>query len=249
MNIKTARKLFTISIVVLISFSFMPVERQPVGKITFPLGNVLILSEGETRFRKATYNLPVVNGDKVETKKQSRCEITYNDGSIVRVDEQTLYTVERANMDKDQTVVESKLSIGKLWANIKKLVKGRDSWKLKSPAAVVAVRGTIYRMNAGADSSTQVLVYDGNVEVSPAQTGAEQGGMGAVPGKPRQVQGPVQVQGPTQVSLGQWLEIVRAQQQIVIRPDGSYAKSDFNLQEDAKLEWVQWNQQRDELLK
>jgi hypothetical protein len=103
-------------------------------------------------------------------------------------------------------------------------------------------------MNAGADSSTQVLVYNGNVEVSPAETSGAQQGMGVVPGQPKQVQGPVQIQGPRQVSLGQWLEIVRAQQQIVIRPDGTYAKSDFSLEEDAKLEWVQWNQERDALL-
>jgi hypothetical protein len=192
--------------------------------------------------------LPVVNGDKIETKKQSRCELTYDDGSVVRIDEQTIYTVEKAKIDKKEKVVESRLSIGKLWANIKKLVRGRDSWKLKSPAAVVAVRGTIYRMNAGADSSTQVLVYNGDVEVGPAESSGQQQGMGVAPGQPRQVQGPVQVQGPREVSLGQWLEIVRAQQQIVIRPDGTYAKSDFSLEEDAKLEWVQWNQERDALL-
>jgi hypothetical protein len=242
------RKFITISVIVFISFSFMPMDSQSVGKVTFPLGNVLILSKGEKRFRKVTFNLPVVNGDKIETKKQSRCELTYDDGSVVRVDEQTIYTVEKANLDKKEKVVESRLSIGKLWANIKKLVRGRDSWKLKSPAAVVAVRGTIYRMNAGADSSTQVLVYDGDVEVSPAEAGGAQQGMGVVPGQPRQVEGPVQVQGPREVSLGQWLEIVRAQQQIVIRPDGTYAKSDFSLEEDAKLEWVQWNQERDALL-
>jgi hypothetical protein len=69
--------------------------------------------------------------------------------------------------------------------------------------------------------------------------------MGAVPGPPRQVQAPTQVAGPRQVSMQQWFEIVKAQQQIVVRPDGSYARSDFNLQEDEKLDWVQWNKKRD----
>jgi len=100
-------------------------------------------------------------------------------------------------------------------------------------------------MNAGADSSTQVLVYDGQVDVRPALAGVGQSGMGAAPGPPRQVQGPTQVAGPTQVSAQQWFEIIKAQQQIVVRPDGSYAKSDFNLQEDDKLDWVQWNKKRD----
>jgi hypothetical protein len=167
----------------------------------------------------------------------------------VRIDEQSIYTVEKAVMTKKSRDVESDLSIGKLWANVKKVVGNKDSWKLKSPAAVVAVRGTIYRMNAGADSSTQVLVYDGNVGVSP-NLEAKTSGLGAVPvpGKPVQVQGPTQVQGPHQVSMQEWFEIVKAQQQIIIRPDGSYVKSDFNLSDDTKLEWVRWNQERDKLL-
>ena len=63
------------------------------------------------------------------------------------------------------------------------------------------------------------------------------------------VQGPQQVQGPKQVTLEEWVEIVKAQQQIVIKPDGSYQKSDFNLAEDSKNSWVKWNQERDKLLK
>ena len=242
-------KLTGILILVLLSMSLTPADKGAVGKVTFPLGNVLILSTGERQFRQATFNMPVQNGDKIETRKKSRCELTFVDGSVVRIDEQSIYTVEKAIVDKESKQVESKLSIGKIWANIKKLVSANDSWKLKSPAAVVAVRGTIYRMNAGADSSSQVLVYDGNVAVSPAlQAMGQGGGMGAVPGAPQQVQGPVQIQGPQQVSLREWFEIVKAQQQIVIRPDGSYAKSDFNLEDDEKLEWVRWNKERDKLL-
>jgi hypothetical protein len=237
-------KVLVVLIAGLTAFSFSP-EQPSIGKVSFPLGNVLVLSKGETRFRKATFNMPVVNGDKIETKKQSRCEITYHDGSIVRIDEQSIYTIEKAIIAEDKKEVESSLSIGKLWANLKKLIHGKDSWKLKSPAAVVAVRGTVYRMNAGVDSSTQVLVYDGQVDVRPANIGAGQSGMGAVPGPPQQVQAPTQVAGPTEVSMQQWFEIIKAQQQIVVRPDGSYAKSDFNPLEDDKLDWVQWNKQRD----
>jgi len=233
----------------LISMSFTPEPVNVVGKVTFPLGNVLVLNKGETRFRKATFNMPLNTGDKIETKKQSRCELTYNDGSVVRIDEQSIYTVEQAQFSESQKQVESKLSIGKLWANVKKLVRSNDSWKLKSPVAVVAVRGTIYRMNAGADSATQVLVYEGNVAVSPAAPSSAQPGMGTAPGPPKQVPGPTQVAPPTKVTPEQWFEIIKAQQQIVVRPDGTYAKSDFNMQTDAQLEWVQWNKERDALLK
>jgi len=67
-------------------------------------------------------------------------------------------------------------------------------------------------------------------------------------GPPRDVPGPTDVQGPRDVTMAQWLEIVKAQQQVVIRPDGRYEKSDFDVLEDGKSDWVQWNKKRDELL-
>ena len=225
--------------------SFSPEKSDSVGKVTFPMGNVLLLSKGETQFKKVTFNMDVRNGDKIETKKDSRCEITYNDGSVVRIDELSVYLVEKAEIKDKEKKVESKLAIGKLWANVKKLFSKNDSWKLHSPSAVVAVRGTVYRMNAEADSSSQVLVYDGEVAVSPAAPAGTGPGMGVVPGKPQQVQGPVPVQGPRQVSMQEWFEIIKAQQQIIVNPDGSYTKSDFSFEEDAKLDWVKWNKERD----
>ena len=243
-----ASKIIVLLLVSVIVLAFSPKNDENVGKVTFPLGNVLVLKKGETRFGKATFNMPVYNGDKIETKKTSRCEITFKDGSLVRIDEQSIYTVEKAQITEEKKEVESTLFFGKLWANVKKLVTGKDSWRLKSPTAVVAVRGTIYRMNAGADSSTQVLVYDGNVAVSPAGKGDDQKKMGLKPGQPKQIKAPVQIAPPKEVSLGEWIEIVKAQQQIVIKPDGSYVKSEFSLEEDSKLDWVQWNKERDKLL-
>jgi len=241
-------KNFIILLLVGLFIVSIKIDEPAVGKISFPLGNVLLLPKGATRYQKAYLNMPVRNGDKIETKKTARCEITFNDKSVVRIDEQTIYTIEKADIGVEKKEVSSFLFLGKLWANVKKLIAGKDSWRLKSPSAVVAVRGTVYRMNAGADSSSQVLVYEGNVAVSPAgQTSSQQGSV-TPPGKPVQVQGPQQVQGPTQVTMGQWLEIVKAQQQIVVKPDGSYAKSDFNLEEDSKLDWVKWNMERDKLL-
>ncbi|MEE9119269.1 MAG: FecR family protein, partial [Calditrichia bacterium] len=160
------------SFIILICAALLLVSFEPnaptVGKITFPLGNVLLLTKGATRYQKVYLNMPVKNGDKIETKKTARCEITFNDKSVVRIDEQTIYTIEKVNITSEKKEVSSFLFLGKLWANVKKLISSKDSWRLKSPSAVVAVRGTVYRMNAGADSSSQVLVHEGNATVSPA---------------------------------------------------------------------------------
>ncbi|MCB0259040.1 MAG: hypothetical protein KDE62_04865, partial [Calditrichaeota bacterium] len=59
---------------------------------------------------------------------------------------------------------------------------------------------------------------------------------------------PQQVAGPSEVSVETWVQIVKAQQQIYIRPDGTYDQQAFDPEADGKLEWVQWNKRRDAML-
>jgi len=105
------KKFILLIIVAFMLTSFVPPEQGVVGKVTFPLGNVLVLSKGDTRFRQVTFNMPVKNGDKIETRKKSRCELTYVDGSIVRIDEQSIYTVEKVEIGKEsRQVLEAQIT-------------------------------------------------------------------------------------------------------------------------------------------
>ena len=234
----------------LVFVAFTSTDREPVGKVTFPLNRVFVIPEGSSELRMAHFNMDVFPGDKIETKRESRCEITLHNGDVVRIDENSIYTLEEIEVSEETIKASSFLSVGKLWATIRKIFSEDDYVTVKSPTAVIAVRGTIYRVDVAEDSLTTLRVYDGEVEVSPqaATTGmVPQQPKGPI-GPPRDVPGPTDVQGPRDVTMAQWLEIVKAQQQVVIRPDGRYEKSDFDVLEDGKSDWVQWNKKRDELL-
>lgn len=230
-------------------YAFLPEKGDAVAHISFPVGKVSVVAQGETKLKKARFNKKLYNGDKVKTAKNSRCEIKFADGSVVRIDQNSIYTIEQSAISQKSKKVNSSLSIGSLWANIKKLVTSNDSWNLRGPSAVVAVRGTIYRMEAAADKTAKVLVYEGSVNVNPSSSEAVSPQQQKSSGKPTQINGPTQIKGPSVVSLKQWVEIVKAQQQIVVKPDGSYKKTDFSLEEDAKSSWVKWNLERDKLIK
>lgn len=238
----------------LILISSVRANREPVGKITFPLNRVFVLSAGSSELKMAHFNMDIFPGDKIETKKESRCEITLKNGDVIRIDENSIYTLEDVKITEKTVKAESFLSLGKLWSTVQKVFSKDDYYKVKSPSAVIAVRGTIYRLNVNPDSTTQLRVYDGAVEVQPAPRST---GMNVPPpkpgqpgqvGPPRDVPGPTDVAGPQDVSMEEWLEIIKAQQQITIRPDGTYQKSEFDMEEDAKSDWVQWNKKRDKLL-
>lgn len=240
--------------VILVIFSFVQAGREPVGKITFPLNRVFVLPAGSSSLQMAYFNMDVFAGDKIETKKESRCEITLKNGDVVRIDENSIYTLEEIVVGEKTVKAESFLSVGKLWSTVRKIFAKDDYFKVKSPSAVIAVRGTIYRVNVEKDSTTQVRVYDGEVEVTPRAPSMgmkEKGTPEVAPQRewpPKEVPKPGEVAGPQEVSLEKWLEIVKAQQQLIVRPDGSFQKSEFDPEEDAKSDWVQWNKKRDELL-
>ncbi|GAB4338989.1 MAG: hypothetical protein Kow0037_23480 [Calditrichia bacterium] len=245
---KVKRRVILITII-LLGMLWAQNGPEPVGKITFPLNRVFVLRAGTDRLMTAHFNMDVFPGDKIETKKESRCEITLKNGSVVRIDENSIYTLEQVKIKDEHIKAESSLSLGKLWATIRKLVSSDDYVKVKSPSAVIAVRGTIYRVNVAPDSTTQVRVYEGAVAVNPALASAPAAQPETRPNwPPKDVEGPQDVQGPRDVSVEEWLEIVKAQQQIVVRKDGSYQKSDFNMEDDAQSDWVQWNLKRDAAL-
>lgn len=233
--------------------SFMSLGKEPIGKITFPLNRVFLIPSGSSHLKMVHFNMDVFPGDKIETKRESRCEITMRNGDVTRIDESSIYTLEQVEITEKSVKASTFLSIGKLWATIRKIFSEDDYVQVKSPSAVIAVRGTIYRLDVKKDSTTQVRVYDGEVQVSPNKP--EMGGLQQPQmktpskiGPPSDVPGPRDVAGPRDVSVREWLEIVKAQQQLLVKPDGSVQKTDFDLVEDAKSDWVQWNKKRDELL-
>lgn len=230
--------------------AFTNTSKESVGKITFPLNRVFVIPEGSADLKMAFFNMDVFPGDKIETKRESRCEISLKNGDVVRIDENSIYTLEEVQISEEKVQASSFLSVGKLWATIQKIFSEDDYVTVKSPTAVIAVRGTIYRLDVDKDSLTTVKVYDGEVEVSPAvpSTGMMTPGQPRPVGPPTDVAGPRDVAGPQDVSETQWLEIVKAQQQVVIRKDGTFRKSEFDAVQDAASDWVQWNKQRDQML-
>ena len=109
---------------------------------------------------------------------------------------------------------------------------------MSSPSAVSGVRGTVYRMDVAPDSTSQVRVYEGQVQVGwvPQQA--------FVPGQTI-LQAPTEVAGPQGISVTEWIELIRAGQQAVFTPGRKMAVSPFDSTKDAMDEWVRWNRTRD----
>jgi hypothetical protein len=218
---------------------------KTIGSFTFILGgpqDVQIRTRGSAVWSAAKLGLGVKDGDAVKTQKESRCEIKLLDASVIRIGEVSDFEFTQANISAVQRKVKAELKSGQVYVNLNTQTSAASSFQIKAPTAVCAVRGTIYRVDG--DSTTQCTVYDGTVQVGPAQLWGQPIKRSGGSLQPFQVPGPTQIPGPYEVSLDQWVQIVKGFQ-IRVRADGKYNKSQFDQTKDAQLDWVKWNKEMD----
>ena len=167
-------------------------------------------------------SMPLQLGDSLRVAAESRIEVRYPDNTILRLDENSRLVVTAAGSKPEPTLLG-----GKAWANVTKVGKGGQGFGLKTPTAVAAVRGTIFRMNEN-DSGASVKLFEGKVDVGhPAKDG--------------------EVSGPREVSLQQWVHLLRGEE-VVCRKDGAWASRRFDVGVDLKDPWVRFNTERDHAL-
>jgi len=136
-----------------------------IGRITLILGNVLIQSDGDTNWVVAKLNNPVYNNDFIKTEVKSRAEISIHSSQIIRIGENSITQItEKFNH------VQVKSSRGKTWLNV--VLFGNQDFVIKTPTAVAAIRGTIYRVNCDSISS-MFRVYEGTVAIQPNDPSAD----------------------------------------------------------------------------
>lgn len=181
---------------------------------------------GEATLKRAGSSLPVrvrmdcKLGDTLVLGSASRLELRYPDNTLLRLDENSRLVLANRSAGKP----EPTLVVGKAWANVKKIGQGGTGFGVRTPTAVAAVRGTVFLVEGGADSS-RVNLYEGKVEVGSAVADSIRRSRG-------------EVSGPSEVSLEKWVMLLRGEQ-IVTRKDGSWTSSKFDV--EARDPWIEWN--------
>jgi len=116
-----------------------------VGKFTHVEGQVDVLSPGQAA-RAAKLGDEVSVGETLRTKSQSKAEVTFDDGNILRLAEKTAMEIKEYMVSQDSSSGILSLSRGKI-QNIIKAAAGRifgldkkNRFEVHTPTAVVGVR-------------------------------------------------------------------------------------------------------------
>ncbi len=133
------------------------------AKIVFLIGDVKVKKTGSWAVVKEKIEL--TEGNEIKTGPSSQCNIVIGKDSFVTVKEKSHLIL--ATLFRDVTGIENnalELKVGKTVLNPKKLLKG-DSFKVKTPTAIAAVRGTQFVVESQPRGKMKVAVIEGKVEL------------------------------------------------------------------------------------
>ncbi len=131
-----------------------------IGTLFVKNGQVELLRSGKTKWIKAQKGMLIFEGDKLKTRELARAAVILDDGSIIRLNENTdLFFKVRQAKKKNRI----KLLLGHLWAKVKKLDHGQGL-EIETPSAVAAIKGTELELKVLPDGKVRLIVWDGLVD-------------------------------------------------------------------------------------
>lgn len=178
----------------------------------------------------------VFEGDTIETAEGARLQVSFKDGSVLRLGPASKLHLKSAYFgDNGEKNVSAKLLFGRVWSKVSGLVGGESKFEVETDNAVAGVRGTTFRVDASRDRSVLVRVYAGAVAMAPGAL-IPTAAATATPGTRKQIQ------GPKEISREKWEELVGRMMQMTVSADGTPGKpTAFAAVDDAGDEWAAWN--------
>ena len=240
--------------------------QEPLGRVTFPIGENFLQHPGQVQWQAVKFKMPVLEKDRLKTGKQSRCEITFKNKKVMRIGENSIVSITRDKMGGEKV----EMSRGRAWISL--FLKGIASLTVKTPTSVCAVRGTVYRLESDSNK-TSYRCYEGALEITPfkkdrsalADTSLTLGPgeelilvMNFEEYKKQQEKEFREFRKNEQQEFEEFMKQDQKEFEDMVAKDlaefkqmqgVAYKMSKFDPVEDANSDWVQWNKERDRLLR
>jgi hypothetical protein len=215
------------------------------GTVTYASGQVKRSARGSEDWQNAPVKTNILEGDKVRTYQNSRAELDLAELDIIRLAQRTIIDIVQLYKETKEKRIKTQINIeeGEIWANIEKKDKSTE-FSLSAPIAAAAITGTVLRFKVGADTTTQLKVYSGEVHITNAPEKKDIKPQTIVP---HEIPAPYEIPGPVEISMEEWVYIVKSMEQITIDKKGKIlSKGRFGSSDsDEQNEWIRWNHTRD----
>ncbi len=139
------------------------------GEITFIKGNVKVRLKKEKNWYTLHSDDIIKQGSKLKTGDESAVEITYEEGYSCYLGPNTEVEILTTRRKRDSHVIRDLfMSAGRAVVKVKRALKGKSHYKVKTRTAVIGVRGTEFRVSVDSKDSSRFEVLNGTTDVNAA---------------------------------------------------------------------------------
>lgn len=164
----------------------MPLAAQPgmlTARVASVTGAATAITANQGSAAPLTAGFLLNPGDRIDTRNGGRVAISLSDGSMVIVEPQS--SIQLKDFRQAESLRELfEITLGKVRVKINHFGGRPNPYRMNSPTASIAVRGTEFSIEVRPDGSTEVVVFEGSVQVTslsdPNQTVLIEAGRGVL---------------------------------------------------------------------
>jgi len=155
--------LFTVLRFRLYADALLAENQSRFGVIT---GDVGLLSQGAREWIVPHEGLPIEVGDHIRTGEDGQVEIIVSQNALWMLRPGTDIVMEHTETNAGQLDISQGVLLGKVDSG---RVAAAQHWEFNTPTAVCAVRGTEFAIDVPQKQESHLGVFEGNVEMRPAE--------------------------------------------------------------------------------
>lgn len=147
-----------------------------LAEITYIEGKVEVQNPGQD-WKEAAIGMQLYKNDKVRTDEESVAELKLDDGSMVKLEEETtidILALEEVGPEKEKVSLFN-LILGEIKAKVLKIFGKQSKFEVQTSACIAGVRGTDFSVSAEGDEAAGVEIYEGSVVVEGINEKGERG--------------------------------------------------------------------------
>ena len=210
-------------------------EAAEIGPIK---GLVQRLDLRKNKWEKVRQGDSILKDDRIRTGKNSRAELVFKNKVYLRASANSEMNVRSLFGDTKEQDLDVNLIRGTLWTSALMKLKKKSRVKIRTPVAVMAVKGTQFNtVFQPATEKLEIIVVEGRIEVLP-------------PSKmegPEKFRGPKEILGPREITREEWIAQVSSGEKLILSRKDEKPLIGTAGPDQLGNDWILFNRERDQV--
>ena len=180
----------------------------------------------------------IINDDQIRTGSNSRVELVFKNKIYLRASANSEINVSSLFGDTKKQELDVNLIRGTLWTSVLRKLKKKSLVKIRTPVAVMSVKGTQFNtVFQPVTEQLELIVVEGRVEVLPP---SQMEG----PGK---IQGQKEILGPREITREEWMAQVSSGEKLILSRNEEKPLIGKAGPDQLGNDWTLFNKERDQV--